>query len=183
IDSRARTSKAERICLDLFYESGERLSIGTVTRGAIGHSEMIAKWADAILYLSEGVEEVYLDVTPTSAVKWDQHRIIFTPFLHDNRAYRFLCCSVRGVGGLISNVDARFGVGVPILLTVRLSETSIFLVESLRSESGLVNLYFMGTWVSTGEGLFVKLSKAVDRIASKQQIKKAGDIGANSRFR
>jgi hypothetical protein len=179
INNTIYTPLFHRICLDLFHDSEvDRITWTCYCFGPekYSHPELIAAWASVVHLLpTDGIKQVYLDVTPTPGSRrpGTQHRIITNPFLYDKRVQKFLANHITDVSALLGAVHEHFPCGAKLALTGSLSEKSSFYTSALQRESGLEGLKFEGEWITGDEARFAKIHAAVERIVSKQAIAQA----------
>jgi hypothetical protein len=163
---RTRGWNCSRVCLDLFYTS----FLGRIVHrhqdpSRHSHPELLIDWINAVPFLPEDVDEVWLDVTPAPVDKREPHPTWrecgppwFDLFIHsDFAAMRFLGAHVEDVAVLVKTIDQHYGGRVRINLSGRLSEKSAYFVESV-SLSADRKLEFVGTWVSNEDAFVAFMS-------------------------
>lgn len=155
---RTRGWNCSRICLDVFYAAFlGRIETRFWTHGSPNHkhAELVLDWINAVPFLPQEVEEVWLDVTPAPAEKRVPHPRWrecgppwFDLFLHgDLPARRFLGGHVQDVAELVRKLDERYGRRLSVKFSGRLSVKSEFFVQAVGQEVGR-EIEFVGSWVS-----------------------------------
>jgi hypothetical protein len=144
VDGRIYRPKARRICIDLFHDAlYDRITwtcYCETCNDKYSHHELVTAWALAVKHMPiEGIQELYVDITPAPGSSRPKARIgiVTRPFLYDNCVEKFLWCHVEDVGDLLRTYRAHYQGHIEVKLTENLSVQYAWYLSSLEQHSGL----------------------------------------------
>ncbi|KAH6016249.1 hypothetical protein HBI84_010410 [Parastagonospora nodorum] len=179
IDGRTYSPRLQRVCIDLFHDALEDKILWTCYCEAgdrqYSHHELVSNWADVVKYLPiEGINEVYVDVTPAPHSSRPKARtgLVIRPMLYDKRIGTFLACHTDDVGDLVAAIHKHYQGRAELKLTGNLSAKTEWFLACLDRRSNL-GLDYVGKLYTGDEPCFQGIYQAVAHIVTKEEVNEA----------